>query len=172
MKGTWQTAGIAGHPADIYTPAGAAPPQFAVLFLHGVGLETLRDNPAFSSAFDALGLGCISPITQRSWWGDRVCAEFDPRITAEQHLLKNVVPYFANLWNIAPPRIGLLSPWHRPGPGNRSLCRSRSTCRLRAKMIALKSMALPAAAFTSLPRKSLLESANYLSTVVRQPTRS
>jgi S-formylglutathione hydrolase FrmB len=108
MSGIWQLAGIAGHPADVYTPSGVTAPPFAVLFLHGVGLETLRDRPAFSDTFDALGLGCISPLGQRSWWTDRMCAEFDTRITAEQHLLQNVIPYFANLWNIAPPRIGLL----------------------------------------------------------------
>ena len=29
----------------------------------------------------------------RSWWVDRVCPEFDPTLTAERHLLDNVVPW-------------------------------------------------------------------------------
>ena len=41
----WTVADIAGKPADIYDPPGTPRPRFGILFLHGVGLETLRDNP-------------------------------------------------------------------------------------------------------------------------------
>src|SRR5262245_62306713 len=75
MCGTWQQVDVGGHAADVYAPAGASRPGFAVLFLHGVGLETLRDSHAYTSVFDELKLGCISPHGDQSWWVDRVCAE-------------------------------------------------------------------------------------------------
>ena len=31
--------------------------------------------------------------TQRSWWTDRICEEFDAEVYAEQHLLENVLPF-------------------------------------------------------------------------------
>ena len=89
------------------TPPGAAPPRFGVLHLHGLGLETLRDHPTFTSLFDELKLACVCPHGQRSWWADRVCAEFDPRLTPERYLLDQVVPFFQARWGLAPRQIGL-----------------------------------------------------------------
>ena len=33
---------------------------------------------------------------------------FDPKVTAEQHILQSVVPFFRERWGLAPPAIGLL----------------------------------------------------------------
>jgi pimeloyl-ACP methyl ester carboxylesterase len=106
MHGTWTRATIAGKPADVFTPAAA--PRFGILFLHGIGLETLHDRPAFTRLFDELNLACVCPHGSRSWWGDRICAEFDAALTPERYLLNNVVPYFAERWQIQPRAIGLL----------------------------------------------------------------
>jgi S-formylglutathione hydrolase FrmB len=106
MAGAWSVVEIAGKPADVYEPAGR--PRFAILYLHPFGLEMLRDNSAFTSLFAELRLACVCPHGQRSWWADRICPEFDPKITAERYLLEHVVPYFAARWGIAPPGIGLL----------------------------------------------------------------
>ena len=108
MNGTWSRLDIGGKPADVYDLAGGGPPRFGILYLHGVGLETLVDRPAFTRLFDELKLVCVCPHGQRSWWGDRVCAEFDPKMTPERHLLQNVVPYFTERWGIAPRSIGLM----------------------------------------------------------------
>ena len=107
MNGTWNLVDLAGKSADVYDPAGAGPPRFGILYLHGYGLKTLRDEPAFTRLFDELGLACVCPTGQRSWWADRICAEFDPKITAEHYLLDAVLPYFKTRWNLAPPAIGL-----------------------------------------------------------------
>jgi S-formylglutathione hydrolase len=108
MNGTWTTMPIAGKPADVYDPPGPAQARFGILHLHGHGLTTLRDKPAFSNLFDELHLACVCPHGQRSWWGDRVCAEFDPALSPERYLLDHVVPFFGTRWGLAPPTIGLL----------------------------------------------------------------
>ena len=107
MRGDWTQELIAGKPADVYEPVGVDRPRFGILHLHGVGLETLRDKPAFTRLFDELKLACICPHGQRSWWGDRVCQEFDPVVTPERYLLEQVLPAFHEHWNLAPRRIGL-----------------------------------------------------------------
>lgn len=103
----WSRAMIAGKAADLFDPP-AGRPRFGVLFLHGFGLETLADNAAFTRPLAELQLACVCPHGQRSWWGDRICAEFDPQISPERYLLDSVVPYFAERWGLRPRAVGLL----------------------------------------------------------------
>jgi S-formylglutathione hydrolase len=107
MNGLWTRVDINGKAADVYEPAGGGRPRFGVLHLHGVGLETLTDKPAFARLFDELKLVCVSPHGQRSWWVDRIYTEFDPQLTAERHLLTNVLPFFEQRWGLKPGMIGL-----------------------------------------------------------------
>ena len=79
-----------------------------ILYLHGVHLQRLQDKTPFMEAFDQHGLPVIAPHTQRSWWTDRICAEFDPELTAEAHVLNNVVPFIRQRWQLAEGGIGLL----------------------------------------------------------------
>jgi esterase/lipase superfamily enzyme len=102
MTGSWVVAEIAGKPADVYEPPGPSRPRFGVLHLHGVGLETLRDRPAFTRLFDELKLACVCPFGQRSWWADRICTEFDAHITPERYLLDHVVPFMRERWGLGP----------------------------------------------------------------------
>jgi pimeloyl-ACP methyl ester carboxylesterase len=105
MNGTWTTPEIGGKTADVYEPPGH--PRFGVLHLHGAGLESLRDRPAFTRLFDELALACVCPRGQRSWWADRICAEFDPQLTPERYLLDRVLPFFRERWGFGPGAIGL-----------------------------------------------------------------
>ena len=107
MTGSWSRIEIAGKAADVYEPPGPGRPRFAVLHLHGVGLETLLDRPAFTRLFEELNLACVCPHGQRCWWVDRICAEFDEETTPERHLLDGVLPFFRTRWSLAPPSIGL-----------------------------------------------------------------
>ncbi len=108
MNGTWSDVNLAGKTVEIYQPAGGAKPRFGILFLHPLGLETLRGRPAYTKILDERKLVCVCPHAQRSWWGDRVCAEFDPKLTPEKHLLENVLPLFKERWGLHPRSIGLL----------------------------------------------------------------
>jgi pimeloyl-ACP methyl ester carboxylesterase len=108
MNGTWTSLDIADKPADVYDLAAGQRPRFGVFFLHGLGLETLRDNLAFTRLFDELRLACVCPHGQRCWWADRVCSEFDSTLTAERHLLDQVLPFFEQRWGLRPRAVGLL----------------------------------------------------------------
>jgi S-formylglutathione hydrolase len=107
VTANWSRQQIAGKPADVYEPPGPGRPRFAVLHLHGVGLETLLDKPAFTRLFEELKLACVCPHGGRCWWGDRLCADFDERVTPERYLLEHVLPFFWERWNLKPPAIGL-----------------------------------------------------------------
>jgi S-formylglutathione hydrolase FrmB len=104
----WSTIQLAGHPVDIFEPAQRNPHGFMLIYLHGVHLNRLDDKPAFVDLFEQHGLPVICPWTQRSWWTDKICAEFDPKLTAERHVVDNVVPYITERWQTKPPQIGLL----------------------------------------------------------------
>jgi S-formylglutathione hydrolase FrmB len=103
----WNEAMVGGHPCDLFEPDSPNPHGYVLIYLHGVHLQRLTDKPAFCQQFQRHGLRVIAPMTQRSWWTDRICPEFDPELTAEQHLLRNVLPFVKELWGAEPPRIGL-----------------------------------------------------------------
>lgn len=104
---SWQQVSIAGKPADWFEPTRPHPHRFTVLFLHGHGELTLRDNAVFTSLFEQHGLRCLCPHGRRSWWGERVCHEFDPQLTPRRHLLDNVLPWLNERAQVTPPAIGL-----------------------------------------------------------------
>jgi S-formylglutathione hydrolase len=106
MNKNWTTVEIAGKQADVHDPPGGRP-RFGVLHLHGIGLETLKDNPAFTRIFQELRLACLCPHGQRSWWGDRICPEFDARVSPERFLLDRVMPFCRERWGLGPGAIGL-----------------------------------------------------------------
>ena len=85
-SGCWSEETVGGHPCDIFEPAVMNQAGFVILFLHGVHIGRLHENAHFTDQFNRHGLAVVSPITQRSWWTDLICEEFDPALTAEQHL--------------------------------------------------------------------------------------
>jgi S-formylglutathione hydrolase FrmB len=106
--GTWESVVVGGHACDVFEPVKPSDRGYVVIYLHGVHLGTLRDYPTFTRLFDEHGLRVICPVTQRSWWTDRICAEFDPAVSAQEHLHGRVLPYVALRWGARPPRIALL----------------------------------------------------------------
>lgn len=104
----WSQFTIDGKTADVFEPSRVSEHGYAVLFLHGHGLFTLKDNPVYTAELEQRGWRCVCPHGKRSWWGDRVCAEFDSQITPQTYLRESVLPWFAESWGVAPPRIALL----------------------------------------------------------------
>lgn len=98
MNGSWFDITALGKKVEVYEPR--ARPRFGVLFLHPLGLETLRGRSAYTNIIDKYNAVCLCPHVQRSWWVDRVCTEFDPRLTAERHVLDNVLPLFHSRWGL------------------------------------------------------------------------
>lgn len=101
----WQSLTIAGKTADVFDPP--ARPRFGVIFLHGIGLETLKDNATYTALLQAHKLACVCPHGQRSWWLDRVCPEFDTAVSPERFLLESVVPFCRERWKLAPRALGV-----------------------------------------------------------------
>ena len=104
MLAGWTRAEIAGKPADVFEPDTPGP--FALLYLHPAGGETPATNATITAELHRHGLRCAAPRGRRSWWADRVCPEFDPELTAEQHLLRNVVPWMETRWGLGPRAVG------------------------------------------------------------------
>lgn len=106
MNGVWSEIKLAGKTVEVYEPAGGKP-RFGALFLHPLGLETLRGRAPFTKWLDTFRMGCLCPHAGRSWWLDRVCPEFDSHLTPEKHLLDNVVPYFQSHWGLETRSVGV-----------------------------------------------------------------
>ncbi|MBM4004849.1 MAG: esterase [Planctomycetes bacterium] len=107
MSGRWSEISIAGHPCDLYEPEQPNPHGFVLIYLHGVHQQRLVDKQPFVDAFAAHRLPVVAPLTKRSWWTDKICPEFSSRLTAERHLLDNVLPFVAERFESQPPRLGL-----------------------------------------------------------------
>lgn len=109
--GAWTEIKVAGHTCDVFEPQTRNERGFVLLYLHGVRLQRLADQPPFVAQFEKHGLPVIAPRAGRCWWTDRLCPDFDPRFSAERHLLENVLPLIQTRWPAAtpnpPPRIGL-----------------------------------------------------------------
>lgn len=106
--GQWTVEQVAGHPCDVYEPPRRNDHRYAVIYLHGVHLGRLDQNPIWTGEFARLGLPVVAPVTRRSWWTNKICEEFDPHLTAERHLLDNVLPFVQARFGSEPPRIALL----------------------------------------------------------------
>lgn len=107
MDGQWTRETVADKAVDIYSLPNDQQPRFGVLFLHPLGLETLVDNKAYTRWFDEYRMVCLCPHSQRSWWTDRICPEFDDNMSAENFLLEHVMPLFLR-WNLAPRKIAVM----------------------------------------------------------------
>lgn len=103
----WRAVTIAGKPADVFDPPGERP-RFALLYLHNSQGQTLAGVPFATQLLTRHALACVCPHGKRSWWTDRPCAEFDPTVSAERHLVDAVLPFARQRWELPPRRIGLL----------------------------------------------------------------
>lgn len=86
----WTHADLASKPALVFDPPA---PRFALVWLHAYAADT---PPA--ELLTKHRLACVAPRCGPSWWVDRVCPEFDSELTAERHVLDNVVPWAQARW--------------------------------------------------------------------------
>ena len=103
----WTMIEVAGHECELFEPTRRNPHGFILIYLHGVHLNRLSDHAEFTTQFERHGLPVIGPRTARSWWTDRICAEFDPSISAEAYVCGRVLPFAETRFGAIPPRIGL-----------------------------------------------------------------
>jgi len=105
---TWQQVEIAGKRADLLVPRERSPTNSAVIFLHGHGRITLKDNVAYTSHLEKLGLACVCPHGERSWWGEQICREFDSQISPAEYLREHLLPWMKEQLESEPPAIALV----------------------------------------------------------------
>lgn len=103
----WTTVDIDGKTADVFEPQRAER-NGVVLFLHGHGLTTLKENPVYTRELERHGLAAVCPHGKRSWWGERICREFDESISPATFLREHVLPWIERTWGVTPPGIALL----------------------------------------------------------------
>lgn len=108
LIGNWTEIDLAGHACRLFEPARPSPHGFVVVYLHCISAAPIGHYPAFVDEFERHGLRVIEPISGQSWWSDRIWPKFDPRISAEAHVLKHVVPHVAERWGAQPPQLALL----------------------------------------------------------------
>jgi S-formylglutathione hydrolase FrmB len=104
----WSEAEVAGHPCHLYEPPHPSKHGEVVLYLHGLQLETPVGHEPFEAQFEKYGLRVIAPVTQCSWWADRISTEFDSCLSAEAYLLEHILPLVAERWGARPPQVALL----------------------------------------------------------------
>lgn len=108
MQGTWEFREIGAHVADVYRPAGgSSDPPFGLIFLHGVGGESLRGQTAFTAHMDAWGMPCVCPWGAQTWWTDRVLPSYHPTQSALRYVLDDVLAWCRKEWGLGPGRLGL-----------------------------------------------------------------
>src|SRR5262245_7524151 len=100
MSSGWSRLYLVGK--DIQLIDSPASPRFGAIFLHGIGLETLAGNRAFTAELAKRNLACVCPHGQRGWWLDRIAAEFDSKLTPERFVVEHVVPFARSRWNLGP----------------------------------------------------------------------
>src|SRR5262245_5199739 len=98
MSATWTRVETAGRPAAVFEPA-LRPPRFGLIYMHGVGQESLADKPMYTRLLDELRLGCICPEGGHSWWSDRICLDYDTARSAERYVLDDVWTFARQRWN-------------------------------------------------------------------------
>jgi S-formylglutathione hydrolase FrmB len=106
--GNWTTEQVGGHPVDVFEPTKPSVHNYSVIYLHGVHLNRIDQQRPFVDEFERHGLRVVVPWTARSWWTDRICAEFDPHVSAEQHVINRILPWIAARFDARPTQIGLL----------------------------------------------------------------
>jgi hypothetical protein len=98
---------VAGHTCDVFEPSEINSARTAAIYLHNAQRCRLRDQPWLVKLCERHGLPIVAPDSGRSWWTDRICPAFDAELTAERHLLDNILPFIRHCWDIMAPHIGL-----------------------------------------------------------------
>jgi S-formylglutathione hydrolase len=102
----WKSTEIAGKPADVFETSQSAA-RFALIYLHGVGQESLADKPVYTKLLAEMGFNCVCPRGDQAWWSDRVCSSFDSKLTAEQFVIDDVLRWIRDSWAFRPRGVGI-----------------------------------------------------------------
>ncbi|MBU6221488.1 MAG: esterase [Planctomycetes bacterium] len=81
-------------------------PGRAAVYLHG--LDGRPPQGAIRTAIERAALPTIAPLTNRSWWLDRIMPAFDAQVTPERFVREAIVAEIGSRFGVQPPGIGLV----------------------------------------------------------------
>src|SRR3954451_12397472 len=99
MASSWtqERLSVGSATFDWFTPPNA--PRFGMIFLLDTDGKSLTGSPTYIRLLQRFNLACVALPPCPSWWSDRPCAAFHPRLSAEQFILQEVLPLFRERWN-------------------------------------------------------------------------
>ncbi len=103
----WSLVTVAGHPCEVYTPPAAAPGR-AVVYLHDLRGRPPSHFDGLRAALEAAALPMLAPLTNRSWWLDRILPSFDAAVTPERFVRETIVAEIRDRFDVAPPGIAVV----------------------------------------------------------------
>ncbi len=105
--GTWKQIDVAGKPVDVYEPSQRSEHNYAVLHLHGHGGRTLKGNEVYTQELERYGFVAVCPHGKRSWWGKRICREFDAEMSPVEFIMEHLLPFLGTDYDAAPPAVAV-----------------------------------------------------------------
>jgi len=105
---SWTELDIGGRPCWLFEPRSRNEHGYAALYLHDLDEPGRPRCAALVEELSRAGMPIIAPVTGRSWWVDRPSPDFDQTLSAEVHVLDNVLPWIVEHLGVAPPQIALL----------------------------------------------------------------
>lgn len=103
----WSTITVAGHDCEVFAPPEPIPGR-AVIWLHDLAEERLRDSPPLRDPLEAARVPVLAPRSGRSWWLDRPMPGCTAGVTPERHVVEAVREEIDRRFGVRPPGIALL----------------------------------------------------------------
>ena len=103
----WSTITIDGRECAVFAPPDPLPGR-ALVYLHDLRGESLRDCPPLCAAVEAARLPVIAPQSGRSWWLDRPMPGFDAVFTPERFVVDRLRPEIEARFGARPPGIAVM----------------------------------------------------------------
>ena len=103
----WSTVTIDGRECEVFAPPAPLPGR-ALVYLHDLRGESLRECPLLCAAVEAARLPVIAPHSGRSWWLDRPMPGFDAALTPERFVVDRLRPEIESRFGVRPPGIAVM----------------------------------------------------------------
>lgn len=98
MNSLWFDDRLGGVAIRIFS--SSVNPRFGLLFLLDDDGQPL--SQVYERLVQAGNLACVVLPPCPAWWNDRLWPAFHPTLSAEQFVLKEIVPLFQSRWNLRP----------------------------------------------------------------------
>ncbi len=105
-SGNWTRATVGLHLVEVWTPATRTTDE-AILFLHDLDAVAPSERPDWRELLEASPVPVICPLAGRSWWLSLPTDKF-PAGGPLSWVRSEVVPWIEAMFQVRPPRIGVI----------------------------------------------------------------